>query len=291
MSILIDHNTKIICQGITGYQGTFHSKKALKYGTKLVGGVTPGKGNTYHLGIPVFNTVKQAIKYTNAKVSVIYVPSKFCKDSILEAIDAGIKLIVVITEGIPIIDMLIIKNKLKYHSTCLIGPNCPGIISPGKSMIGIMPNYIHKQGNIGIISRSGTLTYEVVQQITNWGFGQSTCIGIGGDTIIGFDFIDIIKLFQKDKETKVIVMIGEIGGYQEEQAANFIKKYINKPIIGYISGLTSPKEKTMGHAGAIITQGKGIAKNKIKKLKLSGVHIVNNLLDIGKKLKNILNKI
>ncbi|UDG80422.1 succinate--CoA ligase subunit alpha [Candidatus Annandia pinicola] len=289
MSILIDQNTKVICQGFTGYQGTFHSKRALKYGTKIVGGVTPGKGNTFHLGLPVFDTVKQAIKYTKAEASVIYVPAKFCKKSILESIEAGVKLIIVITEGIPIADMIIIKNKLKNKSINLIGPNCPGIISPGKSMIGIMPEYIHKPGNIGVISRSGTLTYEAVQQITNSGFGQSTCIGIGGDSIIGLNFIDIIKLFNKDKDTKAIVIIGEIGGYQEEIVANFIKENYSKPIIGYISGLTSPKEKRMGHAGAIITQGQGNAKSKIKKLNLSGVHMVNNLLNIGIKLKNILN--
>lgn len=289
MSILIDQNTRVICQGFTGYQGTFHSKRALRYGTKIVGGVTPGKGNTYHLGLPVFNTVKESIEYTKAEVSVIYVPAKFCKKSILESIEAGIKLIIVITEGIPIADMIIIKNKLKNKSIYLIGPNCPGIISPGKSMIGIMPEYIHKPGNIGVISRSGTLTYEAVQQITNSGFGQSTCIGIGGDSIIGLNFIDIIKLFNKDKETKAIVIIGEIGGYQEEIVADFVKKNYSKPIIGYISGLTSPKEKRMGHAGAIITQGQGNAKSKIKKLSLSGVHMVNNLLDIGVKLKNILN--
>ncbi|PPI88061.1 succinate--CoA ligase subunit alpha [Candidatus Pantoea edessiphila] len=288
MSILVDRFTKVICQGFTGVQGTFHSKQALDYGTKLVGGVTPGKGGTVHLGLPVFNTVKEAVECTGATTSVIYVPVMFCKDSILEAIDAGIKLIVTITEGIPVLDMLLIKTKLDLTGVRMIGPNCPGIITPGECKIGIMPGYIHKSGCVGVISRSGTLTYEAVQQITNLGYGQSTCVGIGGDPIPGSDFVDILKLFQDDLQTKVIVMIGEIGGVAEEKAAVFIKKYITKPVVSYIAGLTAPQGKRMGHAGAIISNGKGTADKKISLLQEAGVKIALKLTDIGKVVKSIL---
>lgn len=289
MSILINKTTKFICQGFTGTQGTLHSQQSIKYNNNLVAGVTPGKGNSKHLGLPVFNTVKEAVDFTNSHTSVIYIPAPFCRDGILEAIDAGIKLIVVITEGIPIIDMIIIKKKLKDHKVTMIGPNSPGIITPEGCKIGIMPHNIYKKGFIGVISRSGTLTYEAVQQITKSGYGQSTCVGIGGDPVLGSNFIDILKLFQKDQKTKIIVLIGEIGGNMEENAAKFIKSHITKPIISYIAGITSPKEKCMGHAGAIIKKGKGTAEEKIKSLKNAGVHIINNITDIGKKIKNIMN--
>lgn len=288
MSILINKNTKILCQGFTGVQGTFHSKHALEYGTKLVGGITPGKGNTKHLGLPVFNTVEDAVLYTGANTSVIYIPAPFCRDAILEAIEAGIKLIIVITEGIPILDMIFIKKKLKENKVIMIGPNSPGIITPGECKIGIMPGYIHKPGCIGVISRSGTLTYEAVKQITDIGHGQSTCVGIGGDPVLGSDFIDILKLFQNDNKTKAIVLIGEIGGKMEEHAADFIKLNISKPIISYIAGKTAPKNKCMGHAGAIIKKGEGTAEEKINYLKKAGVNIVNNLIDIGKSVEILI---
>lgn len=288
MSILIDKNTKVICQGFTGKQGTFHSKIALSYGTKIVGGVTPGKGGTMHLGLPVFNTVKEAKEITGATTSVIFIPAPFCMDGVLEAIDNGIKLIINITEGIPIIDMLKIKKKLKDNKVIMIGPNCPGIITPGECKIGIMPNDIHKPGFIGVISRSGTLTYEAVKQITDSGYGQSTCVGIGGDPILGSSFIDILKLFENDIKTKAIVIIGEIGGSLEEDAACFVKKYVTKPIIGYIAGTSAPEEKKMGHAGAIIKGGKGKAINKIIAFKNANIHVINNLEKIGKILKQIV---
>lgn len=291
MSILINKNTKVICQGFTGSQGTFHSKESIKYGTKLVAGVTPGKGGTKHLGLPVFNTVLEAVLKTNAKTSVIYVPAKFCKDSIMEAIESGIKLIVVITEGIPILDMLFIKEKLKEKKIIMIGPNCPGIITPEECKIGIQPGYIHKKGIIGIISRSGTLTYEAVKQTTDMNLGQSTCVGIGGDPISGTNFIDILKLFQKDIKTKAILIIGEIGGTYEEEAANYIKKNISKPIFAYIAGITAPKGKRMGHAGAIITNGKGTAEEKFSILKEAGVKTIYNLEKIGFIIKQKLKKI
>ncbi|MBK4764980.1 MAG: succinate--CoA ligase subunit alpha [Pantoea sp. Brub] len=290
MSILIDRTTKVICQGFTGKQGTFHSEQALNYGTKLVGGVTPGKGGTKHLGLPVFNTVLDAVKLTNATATVIFVPVKFCKDSILEAIEAGIKIIITITEGIPVLDMILIKYKLKEQNVCMIGPNCPGIITPGECKIGIMPGYIHKPGNIGVVSRSGTLTYEAVKQITDSGYGQSTCVGIGGDPISGSSFIDILKMFQNDSKTDAIVMIGEIGGTSEEEAAYFIKNNITKPVIAYIAGITAPKNKRMGHAGAIISSGQGTATNKIIALEKSGIHIAHNIVNIGKVVKSVLSK-
>lgn len=287
MSILIDKNTKVICQGFTGIQGTFHSKQAIAYGTKMVGGVTPGKGGTTHLGLPVFNTTSEAVKATDATASVIYVPAQFCKDSILEAINSGIKLIITITEGIPTLDMLIVKAKLDETEVRMIGPNCPGIITPGECKIGIQPAYIHKPGKIGIISRSGTLTYEAVKQITDEGLGQSTCVGIGGDPILGSNFIDILKLFQKDSKTEAIVMIGEIGGTAEEEAADYIKQHITKPIVSYIAGITAPKGKRMGHAGAIISGGKGTADEKITALESVGVKTVLSLTEIGKTLKKL----
>ncbi|PPI88731.1 succinate--CoA ligase subunit alpha [Candidatus Pantoea edessiphila] len=288
MSILINKLTKVICQGFTGKQGTFHSKQALNYGTKLMAGVTPGKGGSIHLGLPVFNTVKEAVEYTGATTSVIYVPVQFCKDSILEAIDSDIKLIITITEGIPTLDMIGIKTKLNEKGVRMIGPNCPGVITPGECKIGIMPDYIHKPGCVGVISRSGTLTYEAVQQITNAGYGQSTCVGIGGDPIPGSDFIDILKMFQNDIQTKLIVIIGEIGGVAEEKAAVFIKKYITKPIVGYIAGITAPKGKRMGHAGAIISGDRGTADKKLTLLRKAGVNTVLKLTDIGETVRSIL---
>ncbi|MGP1953255.1 MAG: succinate--CoA ligase subunit alpha [Arsenophonus sp. ET-KM2-MAG3] len=287
MSILIDKNTKVICQGFTGRQGTFHSKQAIDYGTEMVGGVTPGKGGTIHLGLSVFNTISEAVKATGATVSVIYVPSEFCKDSILEAINSGIELIITITEGIPILDMLIVKAKLDEIGVRMIGPNCPGIITPGECKIGIQPGHIHNPGKIGIISRSGTLTYEAVKQTTDAGFGQSTCVGIGGDPILGSNFIDILKLFQSDSKTEAIVMIGEIGGTAEEEAAAYIKQHITKPIIAYVSGITAPKDKRMGHAGAIIAGGKGTANEKFTALAAAGVRTVHNLTEIGEAVKQL----
>lgn len=287
MSILLTKNTRVICQGFTGSQGTFHSEQAIQYGTRMVGGVTPGKGGQIHLGLPVFNTVKEAVRDTGAEASVIYVPAPFCKDSILEAAFAGIKLIVCITEGIPTLDMLDVKVKCDELGVRLIGPNCPGVITPGESKIGIMPGNIHKQGRVGIVSRSGTLTYEAVKQTTDFGFGQSSCVGIGGDPIPGSNFIDILALFEKDDQTEAIVMIGEIGGTAEEEAAAYIKANVRKPVVSYIAGVTAPAGKRMGHAGAIISGGKGTAAEKFAALQDAGVKTVRSLADIGNGIKEV----
>ncbi len=285
MSILLNKETRVICQGFTGSQGTYHSEQAIQYGTRMVGGVTPGKGGQIHLGLPVFNTVADAVADTGAEASVIYVPAPFCKDSILEAVSAGIKLIVCITEGIPTLDMLEVKVVCDREGVRLIGPNCPGIITPGESKIGIMPGHIHMQGKVGIVSRSGTLTYEAVKQTTDYGFGQSTCVGIGGDPIPGSSFIDILKLLEADPQTEAIVMIGEIGGTAEEEAAAYIKANVSKPVVSYIAGVTAPAGKRMGHAGAIISGGKGTADEKFAALQDAGVTTVRSLAEIGNGLK------
>lgn len=285
MSILINKDTKVICQGFTGSQGTSHSEQCLAYGTQLVGGVSPGKGGQVHLGLPVFNTVREAVDATGAQATMIYVPAPFCKDAIFEAIDAGLKLIVCITEGIPTLDMLQVKRRLEGTDITMIGPNCPGIVTSGESKVGIMPGSIHLKGKVGIISRSGTLTYEAVKQTTDAGFGQTTCVGIGGDPIPGSNFVDMLKLFQADLATEAIVMIGEIGGTAEEEAAAFIKAHVTKPVVAYIAGATAPKGKRMGHAGAIIAGGCGTAAEKFAALEAAGVVTVRSLADIADGLR------
>ena len=287
MSILIDKNTQVLGQGLTGSQGTLHTRQAIEYGTQMVAGVTPNKGGSEHLGLPVFDTVQEAVAVTGATTSVIYVPAPFCKDSILEAVDAGITLVVCISEGIPTLDMLLIKAKLDTTSARLVGPNCPGVITPGECKIGIMPGEIHLPGKVGIVSRSGTLTYEAVKQTTDRGFGQSTCVGIGGDPIPGSHFIDILGLFEADSSTEAIVMVGEIGGTAEEEAAEFIQSNVSKPVVAYIAGVTAPAGKRMGHAGAIIAGGKGTAADKFAALEAAGVRTVKSLAQIGDALAEV----
>ena len=288
MSVLVDKSTRLVVQGITGKEGTFHTKQMVEYGTNVVGGVTPGKGGTMHEGIPVFNTVAEAVKEAGANASVIYVPPSFAADAVMEAADAGIPVVVCITEGIPTLDMVRVKEYLKDKSTRLIGPNCPGIISPGKCKIGIMPGHIHREGNIGVVSRSGTLTYEAVGQLTALGLGQSSAIGIGGDPIVGTTHVDALRLFQADDETIGIVMIGEIGGTAEEEAAAFAKENVTKPIVAFIAGQTAPPGRRMGHAGAIIAGGKGTAAEKMKALAEAGIHVVKSPADIGKAMQEAL---
>jgi len=288
MSILVDENTRLVVQGITGGEGTFHTKQMIEYGTMVVAGVTPGKGGTVHEGVPVFNTVQEAVEATGANASCIFVPPAFAADAIMEAAGAGIKLIVCITEGIPTKDMIAVYEYLRLKNARLIGPNCPGIISPGKAKIGIMPGFIHKPGHVGLISRSGTLTYEAVKQLSDLGIGQSTCIGIGGDPIIGTRFVDAMKLFNKDKDTHAIVMIGEIGGTAEEEAAEYVKKHVKKPVIGFIAGRTAPPGRRMGHAGAIISGGHGTAAEKMKAMQEAGVVVCESPAVIGETVRKVL---
>lgn len=291
MSILVNKDTKVICQGITGEQGTFHTRQMVAYGTKMAGGVTPGKGGTNVDGIPVFDTVGEAVHKTGANASVIYVPAGFAADAIMEAVDAGIELVVCITEGIPVIDMVKVRRFMEGKKSRLVGPNCPGVITPDQCKIGIMPGHIHKAGSVGVVSRSGTLTYEAVDQLTRLGMGQSTCVGIGGDPVNGTNFIDVLELFQKDPGTDAIVMIGEIGGTAEEEAAEFIRKNVTKPVVGYIAGATAPKGKRMGHAGAIISGGKGTAEEKFEAMQKAGIRITRSTAEIGKSMMEALQKV
>ncbi len=288
MSILVDRDTRVIVQGFTGREGTFHAQQAIEYGTRIVGGVVPGKGGTRHLDLPVFNTVARAVRETGANASVIFVPPAFAADAIMEAADADVRLVVCITEGIPALDMVKAWEFLKGRRTRLIGPNCPGIISPGKCKIGIMPGHIHREGHVGVVSRSGTLTYEAVGQLTCLGIGQSTCIGIGGDPIIGTDFVDAIRLFNDDPDTHAIVMIGEIGGNAEETAAAFVQQNVKKPVVGFVAGQTAPPGRRMGHAGAIISGGSGAAPDKIRAMREAGIHVCNSPAEIGQRVKDLL---
>ena len=290
MSILVNKNTKVLCQGFTGKQGTFHSEQAAAYGTQMVGGVTPGKGGQTHLGLPVFNTMRDAVGATQANASVIYVPSPYAADSIMEAADAGIEVIVCITEGIPVLDMLNVKAAIRANGARLIGPNCPGVITPDECKIGIMPGFIHQRGKVGIVSRSGTLTYEAVHQTTQLGLGQTTCVGIGGDPIKGLDFIDCLEMFQNDPETEAIIMVGEIGGTREEEAADYIKAHVTKPVAAYIAGQTAPKGKRMGHAGAIIAGGSGRAEDKIAALQKAGAVVAASPAEIGAAIVEAMRK-
>ncbi|MEY2701020.1 MAG: succinate--CoA ligase subunit alpha [Pseudomonadota bacterium] len=284
MSILVDAGTRVICQGFTGRQATFHARQCMEYGTLLVGGVTPGKGGSEHLGLPVWNTVREAVDHGVVDASMIYVPPQGAADAILEAAEAGIRLIVCITEGIPVLHMVKVRAALASYGARLIGPNCPGIITPGRCKIGIMPGFIHERGSIGIVSRSGTLTYEAVHQTTRVGLGQSTCVGIGGDPVKGMDFVDVLAMFEADVQTQGVIMVGEIGGQAEEDAADFIRTRMSKPVVGYISGLTAPPGKRMGHAGAIITGGKGSGQGKVAALKAAGVDVVASLSDLGQRM-------
>jgi len=288
MSILVNKNTKVLCQGITGEQGRFHTGQMVAYGTNMVGGVTPGKGGTDVDGVPVFDTVDEAVTKTGANATVIYVPAAFTADAIMEAVDAGIELVICITEGIPVLDMVKVRRFMEGKASRLVGPNCPGVITPEECKIGIMPGHIHKKGNVGVVSRSGTLTYEAVDQLTRLGIGQSTCVGIGGDPINGTNFIDVLELFEKDPETHAVIMIGEIGGTAEEEAADFVKNSMSKPVAGYIAGVTAPKGKRMGHAGAIIAGGKGTADEKMEAMKAAGIKVTANTADIGSTLAALL---
>ncbi len=290
MSILVDKKTRLVVQGITGSEGSFHTEQMIEYGTKVVAGVTPGKGGTTFNGVPVFNTVAEAVEKTNANTSIIFVPPAFAADAILEAANSGIKIIICISEGIPAADMIKVYNSIKTNGVVLVGPNCPGVISPGKAKVGIMPGFVHKKGTIGVVSRSGTLTYEAVKQLVDVGLGQSTAVGIGGDPVIGSKFTDIIKLFNEDPETEGIVMIGEIGGSAEEEAAEFIKKNVKKPVVGFIAGRTAPPGRRMGHAGAIISGGKGTAAEKMAAMKKAGIFVVENPAEIGTTMLQALEK-